>query len=48
MGVQEVPKGGLSAPYIGRAGRFLNLRTRPLAALLEVRFVHAPQLQAPT
>lgn len=34
--VREVPGGGLRAPYIGRAGRFLDLKTEPLAALLGV------------
>lgn len=48
IGVWEGPEGGLGAPYIERAGRRLGLDTRPLAALLEVHFVHAPQLQAPT
>lgn len=52
IGVREVPEGGLSAPYIGRAGRSLGaicmcLEARPLAALLEARFVRAPQLRAP-
>lgn len=47
MGVREVPEGGLGAPYIDYAERFLSLETRPLAALLEVRFVQAPQRQAP-
>ena len=36
IGVREVPGGGLRAPYIGRAGRFLDLKTEPLAALLGV------------
>ena len=47
IGVREVPEGGAGAPYIGCAGRFLGLETRPLAALLEVRFVQVPQLRAP-
>ncbi len=38
MGVQEVPEGGLGTPYIGRAGRFLGLETRPQAALLEAQW----------
>ena len=46
-GVPEVPGGGAGAPYIERAGRFLNLETRPLAALLKVRFVQVSHLQAP-
>ena len=33
---------------IERAGRFLSLEAGPLAALLEVRLVQAPQPQAPT
>lgn len=44
LGVREVPEGGLGAPYIGCAGRFLGLEARPLAALLGVRFVRVPQL----
>lgn len=36
MGVQEGSEGGLGAPYIGCAGRFLSLETRPLTALLEL------------
>lgn len=32
----------MRAPCIGCAGRFLGLGARPLAALLEVRFVQAP------
>lgn len=47
IGVPEVPEGGLGAPYIGCAGRFLSLETRPLAALLGVRFAQAPQLRTP-
>ena len=47
FGVREVPEGGPRAPYIGCAGRFLGLEARPLAALLEVRFVQAPRLRAP-
>ena len=47
IGVWEGSEGGLSTPYIGCAGRFLSLNARPLAALLKVRFVQAPQLQAP-
>lgn len=43
----EVPEGGLGAPYIGHAEQFLGLEARPLAALLGVRFVQVPQLQAP-
>ena len=39
IGVREVPEGGLGAPYIGCAGQLLGLEVRPLAALLEVRFV---------
>ena len=45
--VREGSKDGLGAPYIGCAGRFLSLGARPLAALLGVRFVQAPQLRAP-
>ena len=48
IGVRERSGGGAGAPYIGCAGRFLSLNAKPLAALLEVHFVHAPQLQAPT
>ena len=44
IGVQEVLEGGLGAPYIGCAGRFLGLEARPLATLLEACFVRAPQL----
>ena len=40
--MREVPEGGMRAPCIGCAGRFLGLGARPLAALLEVRFVQAP------
>ena len=47
IGVWEVPESGMRAPYIGCAGRFLDLKARPLAVLLGVRFVQAPQLQAP-
>lgn len=36
-GVWEVLEGGLGAPYIRHAGRFLGLETRLLAALLEVQ-----------
>lgn len=46
IGVREVPEGGLGAPYIGCAGRFLGLGTRPLAVLLDVRFVRISQLRA--
>ena len=48
IGVGEMPEGGMKAPYIGCAGRFLGLETRPLAALLEFHFVQAPLLRAPT
>ena len=48
IGVPEVPEGGIGAPCIGCVGQFLGLETRPLAALLRVRFVQAPQLRAPT
>lgn len=39
IGVREVPEGGAGASYIGCARRLLGLETRPLAALLGVRFV---------
>ena len=42
-GVREAPRDS----YIGGAEQFLSREARPLAALLEVRFVQAPQLQAP-
>lgn len=49
--MREGTEGVLGAPYIGRAARFLGTifrsGARPLAALLEVRFVRAPQLRAP-
>ena len=48
IGAREVPEGALGAPYIGCAGRFLGLKARSLVALLEVRFVQVPQVQAPT
>lgn len=47
IGVREGSGDGSGAPYIGCAGRFLGLETRPLAALLGVRFVQASQLRAP-
>jgi hypothetical protein len=47
IGVREVPGGGAGAPYIGCARRFLSLGARPLAALLEVRFVQASQVRTP-
>ena len=37
--VWEAPGGGAGATYIRCAGRFLDPETRPLAALLKVRFV---------
>lgn len=46
IGVREGSGDGSGAPYIGCAGRFLGLETRPLAALLEVRFARASRLQA--
>ena len=42
----RAPEGGAGALYIERAGRFLDLEARPLAALLEVCFALIPQLQA--
>ncbi len=47
IGVLEVPEGDPMTPSIGCAGRFLGLEARPLAVLLEMRFVRAPQLRAP-
>ena len=40
-------RGGAGAAYIGCARRFLSLGARPLAALLEVRFVQASQVRTP-
>ena len=45
-GVRGGSGGGLRAPYIGCAGRFLGLETRLLAALPKVRFVETSQVQA--
>ena len=47
IGVREVPGGGLGAPY-RVCGVILGLEAGPLAAMLGVHFVQAPQLQAPT
>lgn len=48
IGVREGFEGSLGALYIEHAGRFLDLEARPLAALLEARFVQVPQLRVPT
>ena len=47
MEVWKGQGGGPGAPDMGCAGRVFGLETRPLAALLEARFVQGPQLQAP-
>ena len=47
IGVREGPEADPRAPHIGCAGMVLNLEASPLAALVEVCFVRAPQLRAP-